>query len=359
MKYRILTADEYEKYKYIIPNPGRRFWLDNSNNPEKRFDFINEEGVLDRFGTFGNDTTVWLRPVIEYDPDEESETDFDEGDKVTLYGLPWTAVTENILVCDRCVEELKYDDSGRDFDRSYLKYAMYQYFKGRSAGNGQTALTVANEEDPEWERDEVAVSKIILPNLFFISAAVIVGIICALSFSPVSMTIFAIAEICMAILSCSFNVRQIKKMIRRKHKQPRLEEVKTEEIPKGKKGELCLKVPAACDPDLKEKIEKINGLFEAINSQGNSAQRAKIKFFYLPETKKTLEQYSILYKNGIDTPNSKECMELIRENLDKTIKLLTIEYDGAVSDKLLEVKLGGGVIGKMLDNAERVKMDLK
>ena len=121
MRYRILTADEYEKYKYVIPNPGRRFWLDNSNNHEKRFDFINEEGVIDRFGTFGTDTTVWLRPVIEYEPGEKKETELTAGTTATIYNLPWTAVTENIFVCDRCVEELKYDDAEYDFDRSYIK----------------------------------------------------------------------------------------------------------------------------------------------------------------------------------------------------------------------------------------------
>ena len=155
----------------------------------------------------------------------------------------------------------------------------------------------------------------------------------------------------MAILSCSYNVRQIKKNAGKTRERKKTDKIGSVDMgPKEDTKALSLRIPKEIDPDLKEKTEKINSLFEAINSQGNSSLKAKIKFFYLPETQKTLDQYRILYENGIDTPNSKECVELIRENLDKTIKLLTIEYDSAVSEKMLEVRLGGGVIGKMLEN---------
>ena len=45
-------------------------------------------------------------------------------------------------------------------------------------------------------------------------------------------------------------------------------------------------------------------------------------------------------------------MNIISENLDKTIRLLKIEYDKAASDDLLDAQLSSGVIGKMLSDAE-------
>jgi hypothetical protein len=119
MIYRILKEDEYEKNKYILPNPGRKFWIESGRELEvKKCGFVNEEGVVDRKGTYCSDTTLWMRPVIEYEKDEQRDVVFTEGQQVILYGLEWTAISEDVLVCDRCVEESKYDDYEIDYCNS-------------------------------------------------------------------------------------------------------------------------------------------------------------------------------------------------------------------------------------------------
>ncbi len=362
MKYRILTAEEYEKHKYILPATGRRFWLDKADIREKFCSFVNEDGMIDRFGTICSDSSIWLRPVIEYEPGEEREALFEEGQGVHLHGMMWTAVSEDILVCDRCVETLKFDDTCNDFEKSYLKYALYQYFK-KIVSKEKAGLPVTQEESGQDIAVNISFPKIVFANFLFLVIAVVVGIMCVLSYSPFSLIIFVIAELIMTALACYYNIGKIKdavKLSRRNEKK---------DAPAAQQTAVLTDNPALTDAaaDLKldtlgiedagilEKTATINGLFDAIKKTGNTMAGSKVKFFYLPETQKTLELYRSLSENDIDTPNSRECMGIIRDNLDKTIKLLRMDYDSAISGQLLETKLSGQVFGKMLDNAEQIE----
>ena len=365
MKYRILKEEEYEKNKYILPNPGRRFWIESSRElGPKRCGFVNDEGMVDKNGTFCSDTTLWIRPVIEYEKGEKRDIVFSEGQQVILHGLEWTAVSEDVLVCDRCVEDVKFDDSETDFENSYLKYAIYQYFRKQSS---REALTVAQKTREQEAEDKEALdgefSAGFIINLIGIFIAVVTGIFCTLSFSPIAISVFAVTEVLMAVILGTYNIKRIKKYLKEKRAEDKknLAMMKEPEQPAiAKDTEVKLSTGGITDQEICGKTEEINRLLEAIMKTGNRPAQSKIKFFYLPETQKTLELYGKLRENGIDTPNSKECLDIISENLDKTIKLLRIEYDKAASDDLLDARLQSGVIGKMLNDAENAgKSELK
>lgn len=356
MIYRILKEKEYEESKYILPNPGRRFWIESDRELDvKKCGFVNDEGVVDKKGAYCSDTTLYMRPVIEYEKDEQRDIVFTEGQQVILYGLEWTAISENVLVCDRCVEEVKFDDHDTDFENSYLKYAIYQYLKRRSAEEAfNPPSSIEDIPDSEIEVDESEFSYSFLSNLICIFMAAAAGIVCTLSFSPISISVFALVVVASAVIMGKYNVRKIKEGIRNTKKKYRKkiveQQTKAKEIA-VKKGEYALSLEGIEDESVKSKASEINNLLDGLMKTGNKTATAKVKFFYLPETQKTLELYHKLAENGIDTPNSRECMGIITENLDKTIKLLKIEYDKAASDDLLDAQLHSGVIGKMLDDA--------
>ena len=356
MIYRILKEEEYEKNKFILPNPGRRFWIESGKALEvKKCGFVNDEGVVDKKGAYCSDTTLYMRPVIEYDKDEQRDIVFTEGQQVVLYGLEWTAISDDVLVCDRCVEECKFDDHETDFENSYLKYAIYQYLKRRSAEEAFNPPSSIEEiPDSEIEVDESEFSYSFLSNLICIFLAAGAGIVCTLSFSPISISVFALVVVASAVIMGKYNVRKIKEGIRNTKKKYRKkiveQQTKAKEIA-VKKGDYALSLEGIADESVKTKASEINNLLDGLMKTGNKTAAAKVKFFYLPETQKTLEMYHKLAENGIDTPNSRECMDIISENLDKTIKLLKIEYDKAASDDLLDAQLHSGVIGKMLDDA--------
>jgi hypothetical protein len=276
--------------------------------------------------------------------------------------MMWTAVSEDILVCDRCVETLKFDDTCNDFEKSYLKYALYQYFK-KIVSKEKAGLPVTQEESGQDIAVNISFPKIVFANFLFLVIAVVVGIMCVLSYSPFSLIIFVIAELIMTALACYYNIGKIKdavKLSRRNEKKDAPAAQQTAVLTDNPAltdaaADLKLETLGIEDAGLLEKTETINGLFDAIKKTGNTMAGSKVKFFYLPETQKTLELYRSLSENDIDTQNSRECMDIIRDNLEKTIKLLRMDYDSAISGQLLETKLSGQVFGKMLDNAEQLE----
>ena len=365
MKYRILKENEYEKYKYMLPNPGRRFWIESERElGPKKCGFVTDEGAVDKNGTFCSDTTLYLRPVIEYEPDEKKDVVFSEGQQVKLHGLEWTAVSDNVLVCDRCIEEVKFDDQSTEFENSYLKYALHQYFRKRSSSEALTTSAKAKEMvAEEKEALDGDFSSGVMVNFFGMLAAVITGIICIFTSWSTSASVFSIIEMLLAIFLGTYNIRKVTEYFKKKKgkKKIALDLVTEPEQPAMVEDkDLKLSTSGITDQVVCEKTEEINKLLDAILKTGNRTAQSKVKFFYLPETQKTLELYEKLWENGIDTPNSKECLDIISENLDKTIRLLRIEYDKATSDDLLDARLQSGVIGKMLDDAENAgKSELK
>ena len=360
MKYRILKEEEYEKHKFVLPNPNRRFWIESSRElGPKRCGFVNDEGTVDRNGTYCSDTTLWIRPVIEYEKDEKKDIEFSEGKKVILHGLEWTAISDTVLVCDRCVEDVKFDDSTTDFENSYLKYAIYQYFRKRSSVEAITASSGKQEADLTATIAEAGSSSGIMLNLAGMLTAGITGVICTLSFSPVAALIGVAASLGLGI----FNISKIKKFFSKKKSVeiPTLGLTTEPEMPAEKnEQELKLSTGNITDSVICGKTAEINKLIDALIKTGNRTILSKVKFFYLPETQKTLELYDKIQENGIDTPNSKECLDIISENLDKTIRLLRIEYDKASADDVLDARLQSGIIGKMLDDAEKAEnLELK
>ncbi len=239
----------------------------------------------------------------------------------------------------------------------------------------------------ELDVDESEFSYSFLSNVLCIFLAAAAGIVCTLSFSPISISMFAIVVVAMSFILGKYNVKKIKEGIINTKKKYR-EKMVADQAPKitakdgkvsvygltydqkagsGKtakdgttdaftvKGEYALDTEGLSDEEVIAKTSEINKLLEAIMKTGNRTAQSKVKFFYLPETQKTLQLYDTLAENGIETQNTKECMQIISENLDKTIRLLKIEYDKATDDTLLEARLSSGVIGKMLSDAENQK----
>ncbi|MCR5727892.1 MAG: hypothetical protein K6G24_10545 [Lachnospiraceae bacterium] len=357
MKYRILKEEEYEKCKLMLPNPRRRFWIDSSADlGPKRCMFVNDEGILDKKGAYCSDTTFWIRPVIEYEEGEKREVVFSEGQQVILYGLEWTAISDNVLVCDRCVEESKFDDTGASFEDSYLNYAIHQYFMRRTSEDAYKTPAATSGKSNEIVVDENEFSYSFLANVLCIFLAAAAGVICALSFSPISVSVFAIVVVAMSVILGKYNVKKIKEGISRAKKNSRREMIidrqNRETRDANIKSEYELALDGITDEKVTGRVKEINNLLDAIMKTGNRAAQSKVKFFYLPETTKTLELFKKLSENGIETQNTGECMDIIEENLDKTIRLLKIEYDKATADSLLDARLSSGMIGKMLNDAE-------
>lgn len=384
MKFRIMTVNEYEKYKIILPNPERRFWLDPCGLPsDGRFPVVDENGMQNRFGEHAFMESVFLRPVIEYDSDE-TRPFFKQGDKLELYGYGWTAVSDTVLVCDRCLSEYKFNDVPCLFKDSYLRYVLNQIFiekqaearrneskKGKLSKDGMIKEIYDRSLTADKGAGGQLAAGVALSAIGVMIAGMALGsFLEAPSFSIIWKLIIAAGALGLGgILSALGikNKRQSGREYLADNIQPLLTEIKMVTTDKesgvsladfNEEGEW--EVSAIKDAEIRSKFTDINKLIQRINASGNRTIIAKLNGFYIPETKKLYDVCLQFEEDDIDSPQTKECMDMVRESLDKTIQLLTVEYDKANVDKLQDISFDLGVKQKMIDlNESEQGMELK
>lgn len=384
MKFRIMTVTEYDKYKIFLPNPERRFWLDPCGIPsDGRFPVVDENGMKNRFGEHPYMESVFLRPVIEYDR-EETRPLFKQGDKLELYGYSWTAVSDTALVCDRCLSEYKFNDTPCLFKDSYLRYILNQIFIEKQAEarrnetkKGRLSKNELIKElyDRSLSADKSAGGQLAAGVVLSAIGVMIAGIALGSFIEAPSLSIIWKLIVAAGALGVGGILSAIG--IKNKHQggrdyladniQPLLTEIKmvatdTESgvalADYNEDGEL--ETSAIKDADIRSRFVEINKLVQRINTSGNRAVIAKLNGFYIPETKKLYDVCLQFEEDDIDSPQTRECMNMVRESLDKTIQLLTVEYDKSNVDKLQDISFDLGVKQKMIDmNESEQDLELK
>lgn len=381
MEYRILTVNEYEKNKMILPNPERRFWLDPCGIPgDGHFPVVNEDGLRSGTGELPNTETVFLRPVIEYAKDE-ARPYFKKGDRLDLYGYGFTAVSDTVLVCDRCISEYKFNDKPCLFKDSFLCYVLYQIFIEKQAEASKSEAFAAKKSKESLIADIYRNSlksgssggQLIAGRL--LSGAGLLGI----GFGLGMLLTGGALGILVPVLGAAGVVGgEILSGIGRKNRitdgseylseniRPLLTEVKL--VAGADEGKPALadytenggfETSAIDNSVIKDKFAEINRLIDKIEESGNRGIIAKLKGFYIPETKKLYGITLQFQADAIETEQTKECMNMVSDSLDKTISLLKTEYDKTNEDKLQDLSIDIGIKQKMIDmNETEKKMDI-
>ena len=102
------------------------------------------------------------------------------------------------------------------------------------------------------------------------------------------------------------------------------------------------------DEKLKQKFSDINRLINGIRSVGNRSVNAKLDSFFIPETQKLYSIATGSANDGIDSPNKTKYTDMLNENLDKTVQLLTLEYDRVHEAEITDMNIRLGTMNLML-----------
>lgn len=377
MKYRILTITEYEKYKLNIPNPRRRFWLDPSGFPsDGHFPVVNDDGMKAKFGELPDNGTVGLRPVIEYGEDEEKQF-FSAGDRLELYGYKWTAVSDRILVCDSVIGDYKFADEPKLFKDSYLCYMLYQIFNEkheehtRKLVKGSTGAKLVNSNSQslkalysksrEWKGSHS--SQLFTGSILTAAGVAVAGLGLGTFFQTPGLNIVWKLALAVGLVGIGlFNV------LRAVYKHGKASEeyfnnnvsmlASDAESIMGNTGNVSTNQISddfrfaserINEKEIRDRFELVNNLIDRIISTKKKVIRHKLEDFYVPETQKLYDISMEFAADGVDSPKSRECRQMVKDSLDKTIQLLTIEYDKANENRLQDVSFNMGVKQKMLD----------
>lgn len=135
----LLSIEEYEKCRDIIPvlhyeqwwlrSPG---YIASTNAAYVRFD-----GAVGDYGSSVDNFQNSVRPALFL-----KSPKLQIGDKIELFGLKWTAITNKMIVCDKSIGythfrgDRKAADS-KDFEKSDIKKWLENWLKNKMKKKGE------------------------------------------------------------------------------------------------------------------------------------------------------------------------------------------------------------------------------
>jgi hypothetical protein len=125
----LLSIEEYEKYKKVIPHKNCCWWL---RSPGQWFNYTAfvtlDDSVCDR-GSLVYDTRIAIRPAIKY-----SETKLHTLNALfTKYGTTWVVIDpfEQIAIAENPIHFMEFDRCRNDYESSDIRAFLLQWDKER------------------------------------------------------------------------------------------------------------------------------------------------------------------------------------------------------------------------------------
>lgn len=129
-KITLLTKEEYEKYKVIIPIINNSWWLRSPGCTRLRVAIIDNSGKIDERGYYVDYVYAAVRPALKFDL-EPSDNPFWYkpekliGTKIKYGNYLWTVLNLEpgsiYALCDAVVSTGRFDIRTNDWDKSELK----------------------------------------------------------------------------------------------------------------------------------------------------------------------------------------------------------------------------------------------
>lgn len=124
----LLSIEEYEKYKGVIPVIGSWWWLRSPG------DFSSYAAdVYDVGSVFTNGSSVYgtngIRPALKVSKSEISNLQI--GDRKIYYDFPFIKIDDDLLIAEVPIAFDKFDDESNDYEKSYVKRFLEEWKDGR------------------------------------------------------------------------------------------------------------------------------------------------------------------------------------------------------------------------------------
>ena len=114
----LLSVEEYEKYKGVIPVIGSWWWLRSPGHDSYDAASVNDGGSVDAYG-FNVIDARGIRPALRVQKSEILNLQI--GDRKIYYDLPFVKIDEDLLIAEVPVAFDKFDDESNVYEKSYVK----------------------------------------------------------------------------------------------------------------------------------------------------------------------------------------------------------------------------------------------
>lgn len=112
----LLSTEEYERYKNIIPHIKQWWWLRSPGSSHYDAASVDSVGSVNYYGDTVNDALVCVRPVLRI-----ALNNLQIGSMFVKYDFPWIKIDDNLAIAEVPIGFEKFDDKSNDYATSYIR----------------------------------------------------------------------------------------------------------------------------------------------------------------------------------------------------------------------------------------------
>lgn len=123
----LLSVEEYEKYKNLIPIICKWWWLRSPG--DGGFDYavsVNCYGDVKSRGNYVFDDCDAVRPALYF-----SFTSYDPGDKFIYCGITWVVLDKNLAIAEVPITFNRFDKNDNNYETSEVRQLLLEWYMHR------------------------------------------------------------------------------------------------------------------------------------------------------------------------------------------------------------------------------------
>lgn len=124
----LLSVEEYEKYKDVIPVIGSWWWLRSPGLDSSCAAYVYYDGSVDTRGDLVFSSSG-IRPAFRVQKSEILNLQI--GDRKSCYDFPFVKIDDDLLIAEVPIAFDKFDDDSNDYEKSYVKRFLEKWKEGR------------------------------------------------------------------------------------------------------------------------------------------------------------------------------------------------------------------------------------
>ena len=129
----LLSIEEYEKYKDIIPHINHWCWLRSQGSHCLYASGVYGNGGVNDIGSIVDDMDAAIRPVIKLDMigNDYIHGDYEPGDRVIMHSFPWIYLGDDIAIAEVPIAFDMFDEQNNQYSTSKVRDFLNQWLNVR------------------------------------------------------------------------------------------------------------------------------------------------------------------------------------------------------------------------------------
>lgn len=124
----LLSIEEYEKYKGVIPIVNSWWWLRSPGYLSYLAACFDYNYSVFTYGYYVH-STHGIRPALKVSKSEIENLQI--GDRKIYYDFPFIKIDDDLLIAEVPIAFDKFDDKSNDYEKSYVKRFLEEWKDGR------------------------------------------------------------------------------------------------------------------------------------------------------------------------------------------------------------------------------------